>query len=70
MYMDLNDKIEQISTIIYFIQVKSTMVALVLPAVLITLLNYFVFNQEDQSYFLPIPLMYVQNDTLLLFKTN
>lgn len=59
MDMELNDKIEWISRWIYFLQVKVTIAAFVLPAVLITLINYFVLDKKDRSYFLPIPIMYV-----------
>lgn len=63
----LNEQIEWISKLVYFVQVKLTVGAVVFPAMLITLVNYFVFNKNDQSYFLPIPIMYVQNEMYLIF---
>lgn len=64
---DLNEQIERISKLIYFVQVKLTVAAVIFPAMLITLVNYFVFNKNDQSYSLPIPIMYVQNEMYLIF---
>lgn len=63
----LNEQIEWISKLVHFVQVKLTMAAVVFPAMSITLVNYFVFNKNDQSYFLPIPIMYVQNEMYLIF---
>lgn len=56
----LNERIERMSELIYFVQVKLTMVALILPAVFITLVNHFVFDLNENSYFMPIPVVYVQ----------
>lgn len=63
MDIEVNEKIEQLSTIFYFVQVKISMAALMCPAVLITLTNYFVFDRKEKSYILPISIMYVQNAT-------
>lgn len=68
--MKTNDKIEGISMIIYFVQVKITMAALMLPAMLITLLNYFIFNEKDQSCVLPFPIMYVHNIRIGHYHAN
>lgn len=67
MDIELNDKIERITTVMYVLQVTATMAAILVPAVLFTLMNYFIFNQNDQLYFLPIPLTYVRNDVLNIY---
>lgn len=57
---ELNEKVELMSIVIHFLQLKLSLPSFILPAVGITLLNYFAFNLEDESYFLPIPIMYAQ----------
>lgn len=55
----LNEKIERISKLIYFILVKLTPVGIILPALQITLINYFIHDLKDDSYFLSFQIMYV-----------
>lgn len=54
---ELNKRVERISIVVHFFQVKLSLPALILPAVLKTLINYFVFNLKDESFFLPLPIM-------------
>lgn len=42
----------------YFIMAKMSVVGTVLPALMLTLVNYFVYDLRDESYFLPFPVMY------------
>lgn len=58
-YSELNKKIELLSEIYYFFVVKLTMPGVVLPSFLLTIINYFVYNLDADSYFLPIPIVYV-----------
>lgn len=55
------ENIESISRAIRFALVEMTAVGCYLPSVLVTLVNYFVFNLGDESYFLSAPIMWVPN---------
>lgn len=57
--MELNEKIERMSKLVYSIFVEASLVGLVIPPLLITLVNYFVYDLSEESYFLPTPVMYV-----------
>lgn len=59
MYMELTEKIERMSKLVYSIFVEASLVGLVIPPLLITLVNYFVYDLSEESYFLPTPVMYV-----------
>lgn len=58
-YNEMNEKIERISKLVYTIFVEASIVGLVLPPLLITLVNYFIYDLKDESYFLPTPVKYV-----------
>lgn len=55
----LNVKIERISKLIYFLVVKLTLLGVLLPALFITLINYFIYDLKDESYYLTFPIAYV-----------
>lgn len=55
----LNEKIERISKLIYFLVVKLTTLGVLLPALFITLINYFIYDLKDDSYYLSFPIAYV-----------
>lgn len=59
MYIKLNERIERIFKLLHFLFVEMSIVGVVLPAALITIVNYFVYNLGDESWFLPCPAMYV-----------
>lgn len=55
MYDELIVKIEQISKIVEFIGVKLTFIGTIIPTVFITLVNYYIFDLDRDSFFLPCP---------------
>lgn len=59
-YVELNDLIELVSKIYDIAVLKLTPIGVVWPSIAITMLNYFLFDLGDASYFLPNPLMYVR----------
>lgn len=61
MYVELNEKIERMSKHVYSIFVEASLVGLVMPPLLITLVNYFIYDLSEESYFLPTPVMYVND---------
>lgn len=63
MYLELNEKIERMSKVVYSIFVEASVVGLLLPPLLITLVNYFIYDLKSESFALPTPVMYV-NDHL------
>ena len=60
-FSELNEKIERISKLIHFILVKLTLAGVELPAFFITLINYFIYDLKDDSYYFSFPIMYVSN---------
>lgn len=56
-YAKLNEIIEQISEVIFFGVTKLCVSIGILPALFISAANYFIYNLEDESFFLPGPLM-------------
>lgn len=52
-------KIEKIAGLIYVAIAKLTIPGIVVPALLITTINYFVYDLGDESFFLPFRVMYV-----------
>lgn len=58
-YCNLINKIELLSEIYHFMVVKLTMPGVVLPAFLLTMINYFIYDLGNDSYFLPFPIVYV-----------
>lgn len=59
----LNRKVERMSKIIYFIILNLTPATALLPTFFLTVFNHFIYDSNDQSYFLPFPLMYVETLT-------
>lgn len=60
-YIELNEKIERVSKILEFLLIKLTTAGAVLPSVIITIVDYFILDLGDESFFLPYPIMYVEN---------
>lgn len=59
-YSELNLKIEKMCDFIYFALVDVSLVGFLLPALLITLINYYVYDLNEESYLLPSPTMYTR----------
>lgn len=58
-YCELNGKIEKISKILHFCVVFLTEIATVVPFVIVTIVNYTIYDQGDESFYLPFPVVYV-----------
>lgn len=58
-YRKLNQKIEQASELYYFVLVTFATLGCIIPALLLTAINYAVFDLTDESYFLPLPILCV-----------
>lgn len=56
-YNDLNEKIERVSKIIHFLTAKLSWAGVVLPSLPITAVNYFIYDLEEESYYLPFPVV-------------
>lgn len=69
MYNELNVKIERTSHSIYFGIVYLSFIGAMIPALLITMANYFIFNMEEESFYLPFPAMWVIKTGLNLIVT-
>lgn len=57
-YTELNEQIEFVSKILPYL-VKSVVAALALFPLILTIVNYFVYDLGEDSYYLPCPIMYV-----------
>lgn len=62
-YVKVNEKIERGSKIIYCILPEISFAGVVIPPLLITSVNYFIYDLKDESYLLPFPVMYVYYTT-------
>ena len=58
LYIESNEKVEKFYESYQFAIVKLTYASLLLPPMLITTVNYFIYDLKDESYFLGIPVMY------------
>lgn len=56
-YTTLNGKIEWTSKMIHLILVKVASPGLILPALTLTVINYFIYDLGEESFCLPCPLM-------------
>lgn len=70
MYNEINEKIERTSKLVYTIFVEASIVGLIVPPIIITLVNYFIYDLKEQSYFLPTPVMYVINRYVYINLVN
>ena len=61
-YIELNEKIEFICKLLHVVSVHLTVNGVMVPQLLITVINYFIYDLKDESYFLSFPVMlgYVQ----------
>lgn len=60
MATEMDERIELISKVLHFILTKLTVAGIHLPPIVLTAINYFIYDLKDDSYVLPFPLMYVR----------
>lgn len=58
----MNEKMDKMASWTYFISAKLTFPIFVLSNLLLTMVNYFILDLGDESYFLPSPILYVPNE--------
>lgn len=58
-YSQLNDRIERMSKIVNFATIKLSLFGFMVPALFVTLANYFIYDLSDDSFRLPSPMMWV-----------
>lgn len=56
---EIDENIELISNVIHFVTTKLTIAGLLLPPLVLTAINYFIYDFGDESYVLPYPVMCV-----------
>lgn len=56
-YIELSGKIEFTCKLFDIVFVKVTLASIILPQFLITVVNYFIYDLKDESYFFSIPMM-------------
>lgn len=67
MYTDIDAKIELMSKLLYMAYVNGTLLSVIPPALLLSLVNYYVLDLGSESFYLPFRMMYVliyQDDEL------
>lgn len=62
MYVTLNTKIEQMSRVFGFLLSKLVIAGIAPPTLILTLVNLFVYDLGAESYYLPVPMLYVSID--------
>ena len=55
----MTEKMDKMSTWVYFILAKLTFPIFVTSNLLLTAVNYFILDLGEDSYFLPSPILYV-----------
>lgn len=59
MYAIINGKIEKVSKYLNMIQIKIIIPISILPSVITTIVNYYIFDLGSDSFILPFPMLYV-----------
>lgn len=60
-YIELNKKIELVCNVLRFMLMKFTYIfGIIVPQILITCVNYFVYDLKEESFYLTCPMMCVQ----------
>lgn len=57
MYYELIVNIERMSELTYIVLVKVSIVGIFQPYLIITIVNYFILDMENESFYLPYPVM-------------
>lgn len=60
-YSELNENIEQVTNVLHFIAVKIVLVFTLVPALFVTIINYFIYDLNDAAYVLPFSVMYAKH---------
>lgn len=55
MYIEMIEKIERLSQLIHIGVIKLSIPGVIVPALLITFINFFVYDFGNESFFLPFP---------------
>lgn len=63
--MSMNAKIERMSKLLYMAYVELTLMSVVPPALLLTLVNYYIFDLDKESFYLPFRTVYVSHNQQL-----
>lgn len=56
-YFDVNRKIERMSEIMYFVYIQFTLLAIITSRLITTIANYYIYQLDDESFTLPMPIM-------------
>lgn len=56
----MDENIELMSKVLYFIVTKFSVAGVTLPASVLTAINYFINDLNDESYMQPLPMMCVR----------
>lgn len=59
MYIEMNENIEKLSRLMHIALVMGTIIGLCAATLIMTAINYFVNDLEEESYYLPFPVLYV-----------
>lgn len=58
-HRETNENVEKICKVVYFLMVQMTLQGTMFPLLCITLVNYFILDLKERSFFLPIPVRWV-----------
>lgn len=64
-YVHLSDRIERMSIFFHFILTKLTLMGVVIPSGIITINNYYIKDLGEESFFLPVSVMYVWENGII-----
>lgn len=56
-YVEMDEKIELTSKLVHFVMAEFSAAGVALPLLLLSYVNYFVFNLGDESFILPFPML-------------
>lgn len=56
-YKILNDRIDKMSNVLYFVAMELSTIGLMLPALIVTFFNFFIYGLSDESLHLPYSAM-------------
>lgn len=69
-YKGLNIAIERMSKFLHFLITRLTVVGLIIPSLLITITNYFIYDLGTESYYLSCPYLCVWKCKLWIFRAK
>lgn len=56
-YVEMDEKIELTSKLVHFAMAEFSAACVALPLLLLSYVNYFVFNLGEESFILPFPML-------------